>query len=446
MPTFRPGSFARRTLKVTAISVVARGTGFLIPFFIAGWFGVSDQTDVLFFVYALALFVSNVLAPVMENLSVPFIAQRRERGRDVPPFVAALALVALSGAIVASVALGILLVPLLSRITAFSPSDLDLASTLLLQIAPLAALTVLSSVFVGALNSAGHFYTAAASPLVRAAVNLIIIYALKSTFGVSAVVIGYVAGEAIRALLLFAYSISRNLVSFAFHGSGLGQDVLEFLKVAGFQAAGMLSIGFVPLIDKTMASWLGRGSVSLLEYADRLYTIPVTLLSTGLVVTSLAHWSDLLYSQGRSALSENVRKVTAKVTWICVALSLGFGVAAPLVVRVVYHRLSAGESHVVLFALLAFLIGVTPFVVGQLYNRALLALKQTRFLLLITVVANISNVLFNLVFMHALGVAGLALSSSATSLAVVFVLKRRFDTLASDVTSPVSTTAEAVEA
>ncbi|MBE0418136.1 MAG: hypothetical protein IBX63_10260 [Coriobacteriia bacterium] len=398
-----------------------------MPFVIAAWFGATAETDVLFFAYALALFVSNVLAPVLENLSVPFIAERRGRGQSESSFVTSLALVALVGAAATSALLAAASLPLLPHVTAFPPESLTLASRLLLQVTPLVALTALSSVFSGALNSTGRFYLTASSPFIRAAVNLLMIWLLHSSLGVSAVIVGYVVGEASRALVLLVACVRSHLLSLDGRPADVRRDVTEFLRVAAYQSLGMVSIGLVPLVDRTMASWLGHGSVSLLEYSERLYQIPLAIMGTGVVVTSLSRWSAILYTKGSAPLAADVRRVVAAVLRIGLVLSMAFAAASPLIVDAVYgSSLSYEENHLVLATLLAYLLGVTPFVVGQLHNRALLALKQTRFLLSVTLLANCLNVALNLLMMRALGLAGLALSSSTTALLVAFVLKRRF--------------------
>lgn len=423
------GSFAAKTAAVNAVAVSARAVGFLVPFAIAAWFGATGETDALFFAYALTLFVSNVFAPVAESLSVPFIAQRRSRGDNPAPFVTTLALVSVTAAIAASILLGSISLFLLPYVTSFSPEELRLASRLIVLAAPLVPLTALSGVFAGALNADGRFLLPAGSPFVRAAVNLLAIAALKSSLGVSSVIVGYVAGEAVRALLLGSSCFILRLAVVRLKHQRVSRDVAEFLRVGGFQAVGMLSIGFVPLIDRAMASWLAPGSVTLLEYADRLYQIPVVLIGTGIVVTALSRWSALLHTKGRDTLRSDVGVITRRTALLAVAVSLAFAMAVPLTVRIVYPTaLSAEERSIVIATVLAFTIGVAPFVVGQLYNRALLALKLTRFLFGVTVVANVLNIFFNLVLMRLLGVPGLAMSSSATAIGVVFVLRHRFNT------------------
>ena len=75
------------TIKTTFWSVIGRGAGFLIPFFIAAWFGVSEETDAFFFAYGIILFLSGIFAPVVESVIVPYVAEARSNNEDVGKFI-----------------------------------------------------------------------------------------------------------------------------------------------------------------------------------------------------------------------------------------------------------------------------------------------------------------------------------------------------------------------
>ncbi|HIJ53334.1 MAG TPA: hypothetical protein HPP66_09295 [Planctomycetes bacterium] len=77
----------RDTIKTTIWSTVGKAAGFLIPFFIAAWFGISSETDAFFFAYGLILFLSGIFAPVVESVIVPYIAEARTNNEDVGRFV-----------------------------------------------------------------------------------------------------------------------------------------------------------------------------------------------------------------------------------------------------------------------------------------------------------------------------------------------------------------------
>ncbi len=64
----------------TLFAVGGRVLGFLIPFFIAFWFGASGETDVFFLVYTLIYLVSFVLGDTMGEILIPYFSDIRVKG------------------------------------------------------------------------------------------------------------------------------------------------------------------------------------------------------------------------------------------------------------------------------------------------------------------------------------------------------------------------------
>ena len=182
-------------------------------------------------------------------------------------------------------------------------------------------------------------------------------------------------------------------------------------------------IGLNPVIDKAMASWLDTGSVSILQYADRLYYIPVTLVYSGLVVVILSRWSDKYYKTGDiNGLKKDVGRMLGLVGIIAVLMTIVLSAFSGQIVRLAYGR---GEFAIDLLqsvrkAFLLYLGGVTFVLFGNVIVRGHLVLKNTKTLLITAVISCVFNILLNLALMGPLGVGGLALSTSITAV-ITFV-------------------------
>ena len=278
----------RDTVTTTGWISAGKGIGFLVPLFIAAWFGVTAGTDAFFFAYGLVLFLSSIFAPVVESVIVPYIAETRSKNEDVGKFVGGI--LSISGAGLAALTCAVLVFvrPLLSALTRFDPQSLDLIWLILLHTSPLVLLQVWTSILSGALNAYKRFAVPAVSPAFRAVVNLGCIFIFKDSMGVHSIALGYVAGEVVRLGVLL-WAIRRMRLFRLRFSLGLSPDLKGFAKVASYQVIGMSLLGLNPFIDRIMASWLGEGSVTVLYYADRLYMIPATLFSSGLIVTVLSH-------------------------------------------------------------------------------------------------------------------------------------------------------------
>ncbi len=411
-------------LSTTALSLLGKATGFLIPFFIAAWFGVSSETDAFFFSYSLIIYLATIFSPVVESIIVPFITEARAKGGDIGVFVGRILGVSAVGLLIIAILFLSIVKPSLSMLSRFSSHELDLIYRILLESSPLIILLFWTSVLAGTFNAYKVFSISALSPAFRAVLALTLIFFLKEKVGVHAIALGYVGGEIFRLFVMFV--MLRKLTSVRIQFSiTWDAKFLEFFKISSYQIIGMSMLAFIPIINKTMASWLGPGNVSLLEYADRLYMIPITLLTSGLMVTLLSHWSERYQSEGEEGLKQDVLKAVKIVGLMGVFLTIFLLVTKDYLVNLAYGygQFPKDKIDEVGYILKFYLLGITPHFLFLIYARAFLIRKNTKILLLTAVVFSLGAIVFNFLFMQMIGVAGLALANSMMAL-LVFVMLR----------------------
>ncbi len=410
----------RDTINTTIWSTLGKAAGFLIPFFIAAWFGVSSETDAFFFAYGLILFLSGIFAPVVESVIVPYIAEARTNNEDVGKFVGGILGVSGVGLLVLAGLFILVTKPVLSLITRFDGQTLGLVHRLLIETAPLIIFLTWTSVLAGTLNTYKRFAFPAISPAFRAAFNLTIIFAFKDAYGVHSIALGYVVGELARLIILLIVIKKLNLFKLCL-SFRVGAKLGRFFKTASYQIIGMAAVGLNPIIDRTMASWLGAGSVSVLYYADRLYMIPVTLMTTGLMVVLLSHWSQRYYQSGPQRLKQDVYKAVKVVGLITIPITLLLIIFHQPIVNLAFGRGRFAQERLsdVGLVWICYLLGFVPAMIVSVFFRALLTLKSTKVLMQWAFCLVLLKILLNFILMRHLNVVGIAL---ATSIASVFSL------------------------
>lgn len=410
----------RDTLSTTFWASLGKGVGFLIPLFIAAWFGADSRTDAFFFCFTAVFMLANIVGRVIESVIVPFVAEVASRGDDIGAFLGRVLVLTTAGSILLTGFLLAVFLPLLPLITRFSPEEIGMVRSILLQLSPLVVLVLDASILAGALNAVKRFVLPAFAPAVRAAVMLTASFLLKDTLGINSVVIGYLLGESGLFLLLLL----------AAAGSGLkprwdGRTRIGgFFVTAGQQVLGMAAIGLSQVIDKVMASWLGvAGTISILFYAEWLYNIPVIFLSGGLMVTILSHWSARAYrlpSPGAVMPAGELRRSLVRtlrlITVVSVFLTVLAGVFLRPIVALTFGRPDFGAENlltlerlylILIFTLLADMLSIVM-------TRACIVYKQTAVIRNLGLIRLVLKIGLNLILMPIWGVYGLAVATVLT--------------------------------
>lgn len=410
-------NIVKNTITTTALGGIGKAIGFLVPFFVASWYGLSPQTDAFFFAYGLIIFLATILSPVVESIIVPFIAESRAKGEDVSTFLGSVLGISAVSMIALTLVFLLIIKPVLGFATQFPQEGQSLIFTILIETAPLLLLLVWTSLLSGVLNSYKVFSIPALSPALRAVIVLGFMFGFKDKIGVHAIALGYVLGEFFRLVALTLIIKKLNLFSLRL-SIRWDENISRFFKTSSYQIVGMTAAAFTPIINKTMASWLGPGNVTILEYSERLYMIAITLVTAGLYPVLLSHFSSEFYNSNKQMekFIITIKRGIRVVFLVSFLVSLVFILLREPLVNIVYNRGKIPDQGLLTIqtTFFFFLVGFISYATGSVLTRALLTLKNTKVIMYAGVLNCILTVVFNYILMNLLGVAGIALATSIT--------------------------------
>jgi Uncharacterized membrane protein, putative virulence factor len=336
---FRSRPLVRDTVTTTFFSTIGKAVGFLVPFFIAAWFGVGANTDAFFFAYDLILLLAIVFSSSIESIIVPFIADARSQGEDVGAFVGKTLGISTGWLGVFTIAFLLIIRPILSVVANFTPQGLDLICVVFLESFPLVILLFWTSTLAGTLNAYKFFTIPALSPALRAVVTILFIFFFKGQLGVHAIAWGYVLGELFRmAMLLVALNrLNHFHLKLSFKWD---RHFMNYFQVSSYQIFGMAFYAFAPVMNKVMVSWLGIGKISILAYAERLFLAVTNLLLLGLVTVVLSFWSEQYYSNkdNKSLVKQGIIKTAKWMAIFSIVITIVIFLIRDSFITIVYKR------------------------------------------------------------------------------------------------------------
>ena len=408
MISSRPRRGLTRIGVVTVASIVGQAPAVAVPVVMAWRFGASACSDALFLAMAVATFVVTSVLAIGQTAVVPFLvdAVRAEHGvAAVLPAVRrttlwSLAVVGLVGTLVA--------------LTWFPPSEGCAAGwpAYLAALAPYVAAAAFCGLATAALNAHRDYTYAAVSPIVRWTGVILGVALFAPWLGLWAAPLGFGAGELARWGALEWRRISHRVPS----GATQTAPELSLVGTAVAQVAGSALLALAPMIDRLMAARaLDAGSVSILEYVERIWQVPVGLAVSGLLVVALSEWSHHRSAGASiSALAAAARRMSLAAGGLALVATAVVVLGRRAVVAVLFRH-AALDPHTLDVAsdtLAAIFLATPIYVAGLTYGRALLVLKRSDWLLVAAVCQLGVKVMANLWLMPRFGLPGIGLSTA----------------------------------
>lgn len=425
-------NIARATVLILALSLLSRVLGLGREMAIAYGFGTGGTADAFFVAYIIPYIFYGVIGMALTTVIVPVFAEYAAEGRreeawrmlslvtnTVFTVMAALAILGMVGAPVIAGTLG----------AGFKPETLQLAARLTAVMMPAIVFMTLAGVFAGILNANQVFGPPAFGP---AAQNLTIIagallggklwgiYGLAGGAVAGAVVLGLVQLPALRHVG-FKYSFQIDIRH------------PEVRRVLALILPVILMSGIMQvytMVDWRLASGLAAGSISSLNYANKLMNLPQGLFVTAVATAVFPTLSQLVAENRRAEMARVLQRAMKVILLLGVPGAIGLIVLREPVVALLFQRgaFDAQSTSMTASALLFYAIGLAGLCLNLPLVRGFFAMHDTRTPFFVSASTLVVKIILSLVLVRFLQHAGLALATSLTvilNMSIFALLLRR---------------------
>jgi putative peptidoglycan lipid II flippase len=409
---------------------------------VAGRFGASADLDAFLVAYAVPMVVWSIVSQSFSTSFMPTLIRVRQQNGPTSAhelirsmMVKVIVGLALLGVVLAAGAPWFL--PVLAP--GFDSGQRAVTLTLcriLLWIVPFCGLAT----YWGAiLNSCEVFTVVAMAPASFPLMMLVSLYGFVPHFGIEALAWGAVAGYAAEMLVLGAAMIRCGLPvlpSLRRHEQA-GHMVRQYM----FLLSGAVLMSSTILIDQSMATWTGPGSVTVLNYGNKPVAVLLGTVSLGLGTAVFPHFSRLAASGDAAGIRKTLRSLVVVVTAVTIPLTGLLMLLSRPLAELLFQRGAITPETISAIARVqcCYLVQVPAYVAGILGVRTLMALGGASTITRIAAANLAVNVVANLVFLKFFGICGIALSTSCVYLfstaLVYYRLQYRLRELASRPTS-----------
>jgi putative peptidoglycan lipid II flippase len=430
-------SLFRAVATVGGYTMLSRVLGFIRDTLMAAVLGAGPISDAFFVALRLPNMFRTLFAEgAFSAAFVPIFTRRLEAsGHDGAKLYAEQALSLLLAGLLATVLIAELFMPQLIPLIAPGFRDkteqFALATALTRITFPYLLFISLASLQSGILNSLNRFAAAAVTP---ALLNIFQIGGLiwSARYGYASQTLSWcvTAGGVAQFLWLMA-SCARAGMALRLHWPRLSPEMkrLGGLMVPGIFGAGITQINL--LVSTSVASQLPAGSISYLNWADRLNQLPLAIIGTAVGTAILPTLSrQLRDGDGRAAIETQNRGLELALLLTIPAAAALFVIAEPIVWVLFRHgNFDAAAAHGTAAALAAYAIGLPAFVLVKVLVPAFYARHDTRTPVKIGVVALVVNLVLTFAlagpFLHVGNAIATTTAGWINTLALTWLLHRK---------------------
>ena len=255
----------------------------------------------------------------------------------------------------------------------FDAEELDLATRLCGILVWIVPLSGMSSLLGGILNCFDCYVLVALVPIVMPLTMLAAILAFVPQYGVEALAWGAVIAFGLELMLLVLGTWRWKLPllpAWRRHA-----DERRVMGEYGHLFVGAILMSSSSLVDQSMATWLGAGSVSILSYGNKLTALLLGTISLALGAAVFPHFSRLAASADARTITGTIHSLGKVVALAAIAGTVVLMILSRPLVELFFQRGAMTPEMIAAIASVqrCYLLQVPPYIVNTMNVRMLIA-------------------------------------------------------------------------
>lgn len=421
---------ARSAGSFGAATMASRVLGLVRDQVLAYYFGAGDAMDAFRVAFRIPNLARDLLAEgAMSAAFVPTFTRQlvqhgRERAWRLASSVLNTLVVATSALVLAGLVFAEPIVRLFASGFAEVPGKLPLTVQLTRVMLPFLPLVALAAVFMGMLNSLGHFFVPALAPAMFNVVSIAVAVAfvpVAPSLGVDPILviaIGTLAGG-LGQLAIQWPAARREGYRYRPVLEVRDEGLRQVLLLMGPGTIGLAATQVNVLVNTVLATGEGTGAVSWLDFAFRLMYLPIGLFGVSIAAASTPALSRLVAAADWPRMRTTVASAVGLMLSLNVPATLGLIVLAEPIVALIFEHgsFTAADTAATAAALRFYALGLVGYSVVRIVAPTFYALQRSRIPVAAAAASVAMNVALNVTLVQVMSYRGLALGTSLTALA-----------------------------
>jgi len=419
------GKIAKAAGVMSIATFISRILGYVKDMILAAYFGASGLSDAFFAAFRIPNLLRELFAEgAMSSAFIPVLTEyRKKKGEEEARRLVRITFTFILIVVGLICILGIIFSPAVVSVVAPGflskhPEQFSITVLLTRIMFPFLLFISLASLVMGSLNTRRVFFIPTLAPaMLNVTVILMVLFFAPI---VSQPIILVAAAVMLGGFVQFAFQ----LPSFYRHQYSLGLDPhfrhpgLKRMAVLLLPATLGLAVGQINiLVSSILASFLSKGSITMLYYSMRLIQFPVGIFGVAMGMAVLPALSEHAVKGDIGKLREDFSFALRLLFFIAVPSMAGLIALREPIVNLLFQRgnFDYAATQGTAEALLFYSLGIWSIVGVRIVTVTFYSMQDTRTPVKIAVVGMLSNIVLSLVLMGPMQHSGLAFANALAS-------------------------------
>jgi putative peptidoglycan lipid II flippase len=312
------------------------------------------------------------------------------------------------------------------QVRGFDKDRLLLTTNLARLMFPYLAFMTMNALFSSILNSFEQFILPAFVPVILNICMILSLIGVHYNFipltgyelSISVLIAGF-----LQALILFVTCLKYGIMPFT-KTINITQNVKEFFKKIVPVIIGSSLVQLNIFVGTFLASKLESGSISYLNYSDRLSQLPLGVIGIAIGIALIPMLSKSIAQNNKKEIINNQSDAILFSMFLTLPASVAFLVIAPAIISglFMYNNFDLISTYKTAYALQAMAIGLPAFVLIKVLSPVFFARGNTTIPMRISILCMVVNVLLAIILMEYIYHVGIALATSISAWLNVILL------------------------
>lgn len=416
---------AKATIGLMVITLISKVLGFGRDLVLSAFYGATMYSDVYLVSLDISRLVFQVIGTAISTTYIPlFFDNIKEGGEEQGNYFTNNVLnITISIGIVISIFAFIFAKPLAKIFASgFNEQALKLTVQFTRIILFGTIFSGLSKIMQSYLQSKGEYYI---SGMIGFPFNIIIIASivLSKYFGLYILPIGAVLALASQFFFQIPRSKKRGY-KYSLVYNPKDRYIKEMMMLTMPVMIGVGASQINTMVDRTLASQLAVGSISAMKYADRLNTFVLGLFISSITIVIYPMLSKLKSEKQYEKFNEYIKtSINVVILMILPITAIAIVLAEPIVV-LLFERgaFDSAATQMTSAALAFYSIGLIGLSLKNVIANVFYSMQDTKTPMYNGVIAVVINIVLNLILVKYMGISGIALATSVSSIVCVVIL------------------------